>query len=78
MGKPTGFLEYVRQETAQRDPAERVRDWEEIHLPLPEDERRRQGGRCMNCGVPYCQAGMVYEGRDFGCPLHNLIPRSTT
>ena len=74
MGKPTGFLEYVRQETTQRDPAERVRDWAEIHLPLPEDERREQGGRCMNCGVPYCQAGMVYEGRDFGCPLHNLIP----
>ena len=74
MGKPTGFLEYVRQEDPQRAPAERVRDWEEIHLPLPEDDRRWQGGRCMNCGVPYCQAGMIYEGRDFGCPLHNLIP----
>ena len=74
MGKPTGFLEYTRREDRRRPPAERVRDWEEFHLPLPEDQRREQGGRCMNCGVPFCQTGMVYEGRAFGCPLHNLIP----
>ena len=74
MGKPTGFLEYTRREDRRRPPAERVRDWEEFHLPLPEDQRREQGGRCMNCGVPFCQTGTVYEGRAFGCPLHNLIP----
>ena len=74
MGKPTGFLEFVRQDTGSRDPAQRVRDWEEFHLPLPEDVRKQQGARCMNCGVPFCQAGMLYEGRTFGCPLHNLIP----
>ena len=74
MGKPTGFLEYTRREDTSRDPAQRVHDWEEFHLPLPEELRRQQGARCMNCGVPFCQTGMVYEGRAFGCPLHNLIP----
>ncbi len=37
-------------------------------------ERQEESGRCMNCGVPYCQAGMMFEGKTFGCPLHNLIP----
>ena len=74
MGKTTGFLDYTRTETPCRPPLERVRDWEEFHLPLPEAERVRQGGRCMNCGVPFCQSGFLYEGRTYGCPLHNLIP----
>ena len=58
MGKITGFLEYERQETSSRPPEERVRDWENFHLPVPESVRREQGGRCMNCGVPYCQSGI--------------------
>lgn len=74
MGKITGFLEYVRQEVRQRPPEERIHDWEPFHLPLPEQIRREQGGRCMNCGVPYCQSGIQWEGALFGCPLHNLIP----
>ena len=74
MGKTTGFLEYVRQDDRNRTPEERVHDWEEFHLALPAKERQEQGGRCMNCGVPYCQAGMMFEGKTFGCPLHNLIP----
>ena len=74
MGKTTGFLEYVRRDEAHRPPQERVHDWEEFHLALPAKERQEQGGRCMNCGVPYCQAGMMFEGKTFGCPLHNLIP----
>jgi len=74
MGKTTGFLDYERQESSSRPPEERVRDWEPFRIPLPEAVRREQGGRCMNCGVPYCQAGMLWEGRTFGCPLHNLIP----
>ena len=74
MGKTTGFLEYVRQDDRNRAPEERVHDWEEFHLALPAKERQEQGGRCMNCGVPYCQAGMMFEGKTFGCPLHNLIP----
>ena len=74
MGKPTGFMEYARREDAVRDPAQRVQDWEEFHLPLPAELREQQGARCMNCGVPFCQSGMIWEGKTFGCPLHNLIP----
>ncbi len=74
MGKITGFLDYTRQEIPDRPPEERVRDWEPFHLALPEAVRQEQGGRCMNCGVPYCQSGFDWEGRTFGCPLHNLIP----
>lgn len=74
MGKITGFLEYDRREPADRPPLERVRDWEPFRIPLTADARREQGGRCMNCGVPFCQSGIRWEGRDFGCPLHNLIP----
>ena len=74
MGKTTGFLDYARQDAPVRPPLERVKDWEEFHLPLPEAQRIEQGARCMNCGVPFCQAGFVYEGKTFGCPLHNLIP----
>lgn len=74
MGKITGFLEYDRRELADRPPLERVRDWEPFRVPLTADARREQGGRCMNCGVPFCQSGIRWEGRDFGCPLHNLIP----
>lgn len=67
-------MEYLRQETSSRPPEERVKDWEPFHIPLPEAVRREQGGRCMNCGVPYCQSGIDWEGSVFGCPLHNLIP----
>ena len=74
MGKPTGFLEYTRREDGRRPAAERVRDWEEFHLPLPEEIRRQQGARCMNCGVPFCQSALQLKGMVTGCPLHNLIP----
>ncbi len=74
MGKPTGFLEYERCENRVRPPLERVRDWEEFHIPLDLTVRREQGARCMNCGVPFCQAGVQLDGKQLGCPLHNLIP----
>ena len=74
MGKPTGFLEFARKNDFARAPEERVRDWNEFHIALPSAQRACQGARCMNCGVPYCQAGMEWEGKLFGCPLHNLIP----
>ena len=74
MGKPTGFLEYTRKDDPARAPGQRVHDWNEFHISLPDATREQQGARCMNCGVPFCQAGMNYEGRTFGCPLHNLIP----
>lgn len=74
MGKSTGFLEYTRRDPPARPPEKRVHDWDEFHLPLSEAVRRQQGARCMNCGTPYCQSGIEWEGRLFGCPLHNLIP----
>ena len=74
MGKATGFLEYTRQENTDRDPRERIEDYEELHLPLDAQARREQGARCMNCGVPMCQSAIRLKGMVTGCPLHNLIP----
>lgn len=74
MGKPTGFLEYQRRGCPAQAPEERVRHWNEFHPALSEGERRKQGGRCMECGVPFCQSGMTLCGMTSGCPLHNLIP----
>ena len=62
MGKATGFLEYNRDETPARAPLERIQDFKEFHGALSEEERRRQGARCMNCGVPFCQSGMTLHG----------------
>ena len=75
MGKKTGFLEYERRGNPAIAPLERIQNFNEFHPPLPEEERRKQGARCMDCGVPFCQAGMNLCGAGFsGCPLHNLIP----
>ena len=74
MGKATGFLEYARQNNIDREPIERLSDYQEFHLPLCEQERREQGARCMNCGVPMCQSAMRLSGMVTGCPLHNMIP----
>ncbi len=74
MGKPTGFLEYARAGLKERTPEERLKDFEDFHVPLSEAERKRQGGRCMDCGVPFCQAGIMLNGMVSGCPLHNLMP----
>ena len=74
MGKPTGFMEYPRQGEPAQPPLERIRHFNEFHPRLSREERRRQGGRCMACGVPFCQSGAVLGGMVSGCPLHNLIP----
>ncbi len=74
MGKPTGFLEYDRQGNPGQPPLERIKHWNEFHPMLPEGERRKQGGRCMECGVPFCQSGVELAGMFTGCPLHNLVP----
>lgn len=74
MGKPTGFLEYSRQGNPGQPPLERIRHWDEFHAVLPEEERRRQAARCMECGVPFCQSGVELGGMVIGCPLHNLAP----
>ena len=74
MGKPTGFLDYERIENRGTAAADRIKNWNEFHTPLSEEERREQGARCMACGVPFCQSGMTLMGMTSGCPLHNLIP----
>ena len=74
MGKATGFLEYTRTETTAKEPLERIKDFNEFHVPLPDDKRREQASRCMDCGVPFCQNGKMLCGMISGCPLNNLIP----
>lgn len=74
MGKATGFLEYDRVEGKNREPKERLKDYNEFHTRLPLEEQCKQGARCMNCGVPFCQSGVLFSGMVSGCPLHNLIP----
>ncbi|XXM71325.1 glutamate synthase subunit beta [Lysinibacillus sphaericus] len=74
MGKPTGFMEYKRQTLDERKPSDRTKDWDDYTLPLSEEEVRKQGARCMDCGVPTCQSGMELEGVTTGCPVYHLIP----
>jgi glutamate synthase (NADPH) small chain len=65
MGKPTGFLEIERRDRPYQKPQARRQSWKEFVKPLPEPETRRQAGRCMDCGIPFCHDG---------CPVNNLIP----
>ena len=74
MGKPTGFLEFQRELPKDRAPLERVADWKEFHLHLPDAELKKQGARCMDCGTPFCHQGQLVSGMASGCPIHNLIP----
>lgn len=74
MGKTAGFLEYGRKEGSVVPEEERIKDFDEFHGALPRKEQELQGARCMECGVPFCQAGVFIEGMMSGCPLHNLVP----
>src|SRR6058998_3933835 len=74
MGKPTGFIDYLRELPADRKPAERIKDWQEFHEHMPEKKLRDQGARCMDCGVPFCHTGQLISGMASGCPINNLIP----
>lgn len=74
MGKSTGFLEYKREVPNDREPLERIKDWDEFHLHLSQEKQQIQGARCMDCGVPYCHSGILLAGGASGCPIHNLIP----
>lgn len=67
-------MEYERKSTPYRKPEERVRDWEEFHEELTEEELQKQGARCMDCGIPFCQTGSEWNGKSLGCPVYNLIP----
>jgi glutamate synthase (NADPH/NADH) small chain len=74
MGKPTGFMEYNRETSEAIKPKVRIKNFNEFHIPLSKEKQKRQGARCMACGVPFCQSGMTLMGMTTGCPLHNLVP----
>lgn len=74
MGKKTGFLEYDRETSVEISPKERIKNFNEFHVPLSKEKQRVQAARCMECGVPFCQSGMMIGGMASGCPLNNLIP----
>jgi glutamate synthase (NADPH/NADH) small chain len=74
MGKPTGFIEYLRELPIDRAPLERIGDWNEFHPHLEEKRLRNQGARCMDCGVPFCHTGKLISGMASGCPVNNVIP----
>jgi glutamate synthase (NADPH/NADH) small chain len=65
MGKPTGFVEFAREDRPYRKAAERIKEFKEFVLPLPDAAVQVQAARCMECGVPFCHTG---------CPVNNLIP----
>jgi glutamate synthase (NADPH) small chain len=65
MGKVRGFLEIDRLDVKKRPVSERLNDWREFELPVPDGELREQAARCMDCGIPFCHDG---------CPLGNIIP----
>lgn len=74
MGKATGFIEVERKPIADRDPIERLEDWEETHVHPEYKKVQEQGSRCMDCGTPYCHTGMELANMASGCPINNLIP----
>jgi glutamate synthase (NADPH/NADH) small chain len=65
MGKPTGFLEIGRLDRPYEEVSTRVKTWREFVAPLPDEDMKKQGARCMDCGIPFCHTG---------CPVNNLIP----
>lgn len=67
MGKPTGFKEYARKVIPYADPLVRLGNYREFQVDVPEAHLTKQGARCMDCGVPFCQS-------ETGCPIDNLIP----
>ena len=76
MGKPTGFLEYKRETARVLPPKVRIANFNEFRTPLSKEKQKTQGARCMACGVPFCQSGMMLNGMASGCPLHNLVPET--
>ncbi len=74
MGKMDGFLLYQRVDNETIKPLDRIKNYDEFHLPISDEKRKMQAARCMDCGVPYCQSALKLKGMVTGCPLHNLIP----
>lgn len=78
MGKPTGFMEYKREDAPAYSVKERIKNFDEFHDPLSKEDQQKQGARCMDCGVPFCQAGMQIGSAFSGCPLNNSFPNGMT
>ena len=74
MGKPTGFLEFDRENSKAVEPENRIKHFNEFHTFLSKEKQQKQGARCMECGIPFCQSGIMIGGAASGCPLNNLIP----
>ena len=74
MGKATGFMDYNREVSISEKPENRIRHFNEFKAHLPLEKQQLQGARCMSCGVPFCQSGMILGGMASGCPLRNLVP----
>ncbi len=74
MGMKAGFMEYDRYNVEEVSEKDRVKNFSEFHKKMPKDKVKEQAARCMDCGVPFCQSGMMIRGMTSGCPLHNLIP----
>ena len=74
MGKVTGFLEFERHDRKYAPVEERIKNYREFVLPLPDKEVRDQAARCMDCGVPYCHGTSRLTGAPTGCPVNNQIP----
>ncbi|MCR5733553.1 MAG: glutamate synthase subunit beta [Lachnospiraceae bacterium] len=74
MGKTTGFLEYERKDGPVRNEEIRTKDFLEFHGELKPEQQKEQAARCMDCGIPFCQAGLMIAGMASGCPLRNLVP----
>ena len=76
MGKTTGFIEFQREAAPYRDTNTRLLDFDEIYTQPGTAHLEKQGARCMDCGVPFCQSNAPREHRlgRAGCPIHNLIP----
>ena len=70
MGKVTGFLEIDRQDRKYRPASDRIRNFKEFIVPLPEEVIRDQASRCMECGIPFCHDMKGLKG----CPVNNQIP----
>ena len=74
MGKPTGFLEFLRELPIDRSAQKRIHDWNEFHEHMDQKTLQQQGARCMDCGIPFCHSGTLISGMASGCPINNLIP----
>jgi glutamate synthase (NADPH) small chain len=74
MGKPTGFIEYLRELPLDRAAVKRIQDWNEFHYHMEEAKLQEQAARCMDCGIPFCHTGTLISGMASGCPVNNLIP----